>query len=309
MIRERILSRANRGTADRSRNRMAEKGGVDINQVDQALYRPDLGFKVTDTGYDKFKEGEATFGKDYEEVMSSNREALATNQGLLKQIGDYEESTKGISYESLYEGVKKDFVPVKVLAGNLPYNPEPSAPYDPENTNWAENQKMMEEAQAGLVGVEYVEDKYGKKYKPGEEAVLYTVYLPKEVVDQLDTSMNKEGSYNAMRFSDGYYIGDSPRGAGGSRYGKELADTLYGAEKQVQASFYENITPKLQEMQQGLAQAQQKKGEIQQYITTSEGNIQQAEAQKQLRETTKEAYKDQYESSVSQRQALFRPWA
>ena len=305
MIRERILSRANRGASQgRSRDRMAEKGAVDINRVDQALYRPDLGFKLTNTGYDKLKIEDVEFGSKYSETLKSNQSAIQQNQGIVSSIDAYLESTKGITPESLYKQAQKEFVPVHVVDGKA-FDLGTSVSYD-SDAQAADQEQALREAMVDRESSMW-QGKFDH-YKPTEDRIQYTMYLPKEVVVQLDSQFNKKGSYSGMKYSDGYYIGDSPIGAGGDRYGKELRDALVGVEQQVQSAFYSGIAPKIQEMTQEVSRVQGEKSKVLDYISTSEGNIQEANQQKQLRDTTKDAYKNQYESSVSQRQALFRPW-
>ena len=287
---------------------MAEKGAVDINRVDQALYRPDLGFKLTNTGYDKLKIEDVEFGSKYSETLKSNQSAIQQNQGIVSSIDAYLESTKGITPESLYKQAQKEFVPVHVVAGKA-FDLEPSVSYDWEYGDAqaaAAEEQALREAMADRESIMW-QGKF-KHYKPTEDRIQYTMYLPKEVVDQLDSQFNKKGSYSGMKYSDGYYIGDSPIGAGGDHYGKELRDALVGVEQQVQSAFYSGIAPKIQEMTQEVSRVQGEKSKVLDYISTSEGNIQEVNQQKQLRDTTKDAYKNQYESSVSQRQALFRPW-
>ena len=260
---------------------MAEKGAVDINRVDQALYRPDLGFKLTNTGYDQLKTEDAEFGSKYSETLKSNQSAIQHNQGIVSSIDAYLQSTKGINPEALYKQAQKEFIPINVVSG-----------------------KAYDKSQHSYRSAAYRH----AKDKPPDKKIQYTMYLPKEVVDQLDSQFNKEGSFSGMYHGGTYYIGDEPIGAGGDRYGKELRDALVGAEQQVQSAFYSSIAPKIQEMTQEVSRVQGEKSKVLDYISTSEGNIQEVNQQKQLRDTTKDAYKNQYESSVSQRQALFRPW-
>lgn len=257
---------------------METRGAVDIANVDQALYRPDLGFKMTNTGYNEYKKGEGLFGKAYEEVISSNTSALQQNQSNLKTAQDYLSSTGNESIDKWYNEAASGWTPVRVTAGY------PMA----------------------MEGYE-VDPVTGKTIQARNTAVMYTKLFPKEVVDQLYGQMNKEGSYLARWYGNELYIGDQIAGAG--RYGVELANSLNNTETQIKSAFYDKALPKYQELQANVAKAGEQVSALQSAIGASQANITEAQQQIQLRDTTKEAYKQQYTESKAARQALFAPLA
>lgn len=105
------------------------------------------------------------------------------------------------------------------------------------------------------------------------------------------------------------YVGDTPIGAS-DRYGKELNEGLAKGQKEVKAAFYEQVGPKVDEyntsVTKALDQTSKDKAMLQGYINTSEDNLAAAENAKLSRETELAAYKSQYETSKSGRQALFQ---
>jgi len=280
MIRERIFSRANRGTVDRSRARMNEKGAVDINQVDQALYRPDLGFKVTGEGYDEYKRGEGLFGKAYDEIIGSNKAALATNQGILGQINQSQTEISKFAdkpLDQMYNEVKSGFKTATVgYAGKENYG------------SYQLPMEVLKEMQSGPSFTVY-------GFTRGNETIGGTVYPNRKIEAPLE-SATEIWIHPVLKNNDPVN-------------GSQIAEAVGQVAQNVQTEFYKQMAPKIEAAKNSWSELETKKGEVNKYITTSEDTIKQTEEQKQLRDTTKAAYKDQYATSTAQRQALFRPWA
>ena len=58
MNRDRVMQRMlrQRREMESKRAQVTQRGAVDINQVDQATYRDDLGFNMTSAGYEEYAE-------------------------------------------------------------------------------------------------------------------------------------------------------------------------------------------------------------------------------------------------------------
>ena len=78
MNRDRVMQRMlrQRQEMESKRAQVTQRGAVDINQVDQATYRDDLGFNMTGAGYEEYVEEKSKFDKNYGDVVGSNRTAL-----------------------------------------------------------------------------------------------------------------------------------------------------------------------------------------------------------------------------------------
>ena len=115
MNRDRVMQRMlrQRQELEAKRAQVTQRGAVDINQVDQATYRDDLGFNMTRDGYEKYLEEKSEFDKNYNDVISSNRTALEKLSGL-------EAEAKGgmTSVEKAWQRAQKTFVPVRVVASD-----------------------------------------------------------------------------------------------------------------------------------------------------------------------------------------------
>lgn len=115
MNRDRVMQRMlrQRQELEAKRAQVTRRGAVDINQVDQATYRDDLGFNMTRAGYEKYLEEKAEFDKYYNDVIGSNRTALEKLSGL-------EAKAKGgmTSVEKEWQRAQKTFVPVRVVASD-----------------------------------------------------------------------------------------------------------------------------------------------------------------------------------------------
>ncbi|MBV5342760.1 hypothetical protein JZU68_03795, partial [bacterium] len=273
---------------------------VDIQNVDQALVRPDLGFKLTNEGYKKYGEDEQKFNAEYGNVVSSNTEAIGTNKALLSQIDQAAAGLTPKSVDPLWEEAKKGFVAVHAV----PNKPMVMVGAQPGEAGAIDLGPMASLAKNAVVGSTWV------KNVPNPE-IQYTKYYPKEVVDSLHSAFNKQGSFPGQWINGAYYVGDEPIGTASSdRYGKELQDTLVSAENQTKTAFYEQMSPKINEYNAGvtkqLGDYSTKKAEVQSYIDTSEDAIGTANMAKESRGAQKEAYKQQYQESVGKRQALFR---
>ena len=115
MNRDRVMQRTlrQRQELEAKRAQVTRRGAVDINQVDQATYRDDLGFNMTRAGYEEYLEEKSNFDKQYSDVISSNRKALEELSGL-------EAKAKGgmTSVEKEWQRAQKTFVPVRVIASD-----------------------------------------------------------------------------------------------------------------------------------------------------------------------------------------------
>ena len=115
MNRDRVMQRMlrQRQELEAKRAQVTRRGAVDINQVDQATYRDDLGFNMTRAGYEEYLEEKSNFDKQYSDVISSNRTALEKLSGL-------EAKAKGgmTSVEKEWQRAQKTFVPVRVVASD-----------------------------------------------------------------------------------------------------------------------------------------------------------------------------------------------
>lgn len=115
MNRDRVMQRMlrQRQEMEAKRAQVTQRGAVDINQVDQATYRDDLGFNMTRDGYGEYLEEKAEFDKQYSDVISSNRTALEKLSGL-------EAKAKGglTSVEKAWQRAQKTYVPVRVIASD-----------------------------------------------------------------------------------------------------------------------------------------------------------------------------------------------
>jgi hypothetical protein len=280
---------------------METRGAVDIANVDQALYRDDLGFKVTQAGYEEYKRGEGLFGKAYDEIISSNTSALEQNRAGLQTINDFLTQAGNESIDKWYQNAQQGWVDV-VVAANTPFET-----HKVEARNGAKGAKppgVPENAQY----VTMARQGFWKWQTEPTNKIQYSMKLPKEVADQLAAQMptGADDKYGSKWWGDKLYIGDAP-GGGDNRYGKELNEALVGAQNQVKSAFYDAALPKYQELVANVGKAQESKSQYEQYIKTSEDTIADANQQKALRDTTKEAYKQQYTESKAARQALFAP--
>ena len=109
-----MLSRATRGTTD-PRSRRSTGGSIDIQDVDQAMYRGDLGFKMTNDAYGQYMGARGQFLQEYGNTMASNQSALSQNRTALGEIDKYVDSLNSkadelyvitsysIHYTKLYE--------------------------------------------------------------------------------------------------------------------------------------------------------------------------------------------------------------
>ena len=112
MNRDRVMQRMlrQRQEMESKREQVTQRGAVDINQVDQATYRDDLGFNMTGAGYEEYVGEKSKFDKSYGDVVGSNRTALEKLSGL-------EAKAQGglTSVEKQWERAQKTFVPVRVI--------------------------------------------------------------------------------------------------------------------------------------------------------------------------------------------------
>ena len=115
MNRDRVMQRMlrQRQELEAKRAQVTRRGAVDINQVDQATYRDDLGFNMTRADYEEYLEEKSNFDKQYNDVISSNRAAL-------EQLSGIEAKAKGgmTSVEKEWQRAQKTFVPVNVIASD-----------------------------------------------------------------------------------------------------------------------------------------------------------------------------------------------
>ena len=115
MNRDRVMQRMlrQRQEMEAKRAQVTQRGAVDINQVDQATYRDDLGFNMTRAGYEEYLEEKSNFDKNYGDVIGSNRTALEKLSGL-------EAKAEGgmTSAEKEWQWAQKTFVPVRVVASD-----------------------------------------------------------------------------------------------------------------------------------------------------------------------------------------------
>ena len=119
------MTRTERAVA-RDRSRRAEtRGAVDIKQVDQALYREDLGFNLTQGGYGQYKEDETAFNTavakankeltGYDAQLKTQKTELdAANKAISSAYGDL----KGTSLEGEWDKYKSTFKPIRVVKGD-----------------------------------------------------------------------------------------------------------------------------------------------------------------------------------------------
>lgn len=115
MNRDRVMQRMlrQRQELEAKRAQVTRRGAVDINQVDQATYRDDLGFNMTRAGYEEYLEEKSNFDKYYSDVIGSNRTALEKLSGL-----EAKAKSGMTSVEKEWQRAQKTFVPVRVIASD-----------------------------------------------------------------------------------------------------------------------------------------------------------------------------------------------
>lgn len=281
MIRDRIISRQTRQTA--SREQMDTRGSVNINKVDQALYRPDVGFKLTNTGYDKYTQGEQEFNKQYGEVVSSNTASIKNNKSIMQQLSDAQGSIEAIDPEDLWKQTTADFVPTVIGTS--------------EGTS-TDTVYMLPR------------DVADKLTKSDELTALYYEVNPNEVTSRdqwISNSGSNDWQYGMVDPKKQNVLVVSPVFNNGQATDVNgIADALSNVETQIKTEFMKQLQPKLDEAAAAYTEYEGKKKEAQGYIDTSQGYLDQAEQANTSRSLEKEAYKNQYTQSVAQRQALFR---
>lgn len=255
---------------------MNTRGAVDIANVDQALYREDLGFKVTNAGYEEYKRGEGQFGKAYDDVIASNTSALEQNRAGLEAANKYISSSANESIDKWYNEASSKWKPVAVSYVNTSV----------QSGNYRLPAEVIPQlTEAGL----YVTP---RKWGYSQERKTYT-WLESDAAS-----------------ADLIFVTPTIKGGGsGNSYPKEVNAAIANVQNQVKSAFYDAALPKYQELVTNVGKAQESKSQYEQYIKTSENTIAEAQQQKALRDTTKEAYKQQYTESKAARQALFAPLA
>jgi len=270
---------------------METRGAVDIANVDQALYREDLGFKVTQAGYDEYKRGEGLFGKAYDEIISSNTSALAQNRAGLEAANKYIDSVGNESIDKWYQEAEKSWVPVMIGTTKELSNPNVY--------------KVPREVATQIING-----------AAGNVTAYYFEVPPGQITSRSQWTTNPGTSKETYGVSDPArqnYLVISPyisgKGVPDGKYVSEVDKSISTLQNQVKSAFYDAALPKYQQLVENVSKAQESKSQYEQYIKTSEDTIAEAQQQKALRDTTKEAYKQQYTESKAARQALFAPLA
>ena len=270
---------------------METRGAVDIANVDQALYREDLGFKVTQAGYDEYKRGEGLFGKAYDEIISSNTSALAQNRAGLEAANKYIDSVGNESIDKWYQEAEKSWVPVMI--GTTKELSSPNV------------YKVPREVATQIING-----------AAGNVTAYYFEVPPGQITSRSQWTTNPGTSKETYGVSDPArqnYLVISPyisgKGVPDGKYVSEVDKSISTLQNQVKSAFYDAALPKYQQLVENVSKAQESKSQYEQYIKTSEDTIAEAQQQKALRDTTKEAYKQQYTESKAARQALFAPLA
>ena len=270
---------------------METRGAVDIANVDQALYREDLGFKVTQAGYDEYKRGEGLFGKAYDEIISSNTTALEQNRAGLQSLNDFISQAGNESIDKWYQEAEKSWVPVMIGTTKELSNPNVY--------------KVPREVATQIING-----------AAGNVTAYYFEVPPGQITSRSQWTTNPGTSKETYGVSDPArqnYLVISPyisgKGVPDGKYVSEVDKSISTLQNQVKSAFYDAALPKYQELVANVGKAQESKSQYEQYIKTSEDTIAEAQQQKALRDTTKEAYKQQYTESKAARQALFAPLA
>ena len=270
---------------------METRGAVDIANVDQALYREDLGFKVTQAGYDEYKRGEGLFGKAYDEIISSNTSALPQNRAGLEAANKYIDSVGNESIDKWYQEAEKSWVPVMIGTTKELSNPNVY--------------KVPREVATQIING-----------AAGNVTAYYFEVPPGQITSRSQWTTNPGTSKETYGVSDPArqnYLVISPyisgKGVPDGKYVSEVDKSISTLQNQVKSAFYDAALPKYQQLVENVSKAQESKSQYEQYIKTSEDTIAEAQQQKALRDTTKEAYKQQYTESKAARQALFAPLA
>lgn len=286
MNRERIAQRIARQSA--SREQVTRPGAVNINNVDQATFREDLGFNLTNKAYSAYQEEEGKFNKEYGDIITKNQEALTKIGGIDKQIAGYEAQAKAArtTTEREWQKAEKGFVDVYMVGRNH---------FKPGTIDSIKN----------------LSDLKNIKETDIEPTILHKVRLPKDVVMGMHTdSFNKgDGTFTGNWQNGSYYVSDTPRGIDDS-YGKELRQSLDDAYQQTKLKFYESVQPKVaggnQTISAALKQLGSQKAQLVSYRQSIQGNLETANQQKTIRDSSKNKYKTAYEEGKEERQALFK---
>jgi hypothetical protein len=270
---------------------MNTRGAVDIANVDQALYREDLGIKVTNAGYEEYKKGEGLFGKAYEEIISSNTTALEQNRAGLQSLNDFISQAGNESIDKWYQEAEKSWVPVMIGTTKELSNPNVY--------------KVPREVATQIING-----------AAGNVTAYYFEVPPGQITSRSQWTTNPGTSKETYGVSDPArqnYLVISPyisgKGVPDGKYVSEVDKSISTLQNQVKSAFYDAALPKYQELVANVSKEQESKSQYEQYIKTSEDTIAEAQQQKALRDTTKEAYKQQYTESKAARQALFAPLA
>lgn len=284
MIRDRIVARQRQAA---EREQVTNRGAVDINKVDQALYRPDLGFKLTNKGLEEFGGNEAKFQQEYETVTKSNREAINANTLLMQQLQNAQGQIERIDPEALYSEVQKGFVPVMI--GTT------------KEQSYPKTFMVPREAAENLIS------------NSGNMTATWFEVPPGQITNRSQWTTNTGKSNEVYGVQDPArqnYLVISPyiggKGVPDGKYVNEIAGSFNNLESELKGKFFEQLKPKLDEAQKMYGSYETKKQEAQKYIDLSTDTLNKTEQARTLRENEKGAYKKQYEQSVSQRQALFR---
>ena len=142
---------------DRTQQRMqaqerSRRGGVDQQQFDHAIFREDVGVRMTTEGYNKFQEGETEYSEKYNEFSGKLKDAD-------RKLNDATKKANDISVGKEWDKARKSFVKVNVWQGNNAKKGVEGSYYLPKNVVNEMNSKSFNQGNGSYTG-SYVGNEY-----------------------------------------------------------------------------------------------------------------------------------------------------